>query len=77
MSKFLRLQLISKVAPARSLAAAEGLEQAEQFPKTTYHKTLKIWASLEEIGSQLATGEIFADTGWSNCEGVKRRADKL
>jgi hypothetical protein len=59
-NKFLRQRLISTVAPARSLAPAKGSKQVEQFPRTTYHKIVKVWASLEEVGSPLATGKDFS-----------------
>jgi hypothetical protein len=45
------------VALARTLTLATGSKQAEQFPKTICHMTVKVWASLKEIGSPLATKE--------------------
>jgi len=36
------------------------LKQEEQFQKTTCHKTVKVWASIKEIGSPLATDEDFS-----------------
>ena len=40
-------------------STGRGIGTSRTIPEITYHKTVKVWASLEEIGGPLATGGGF------------------
>jgi hypothetical protein len=40
-------------------STGRGLGTSRTIPEITYHKTVKVWARLEESGSPLANGGKF------------------
>ena len=74
--KILPRRLIFPVALAGSLAPSRRLKQAEQFLRTTLHDVLKVWPSLEKIGSPPATGKDVSQHRWSNYGDAKYHACK-